>query len=219
MGIISMKHPTTRFCRCVCGAAIKVFLVGFVAIVSAACGGESAPTAGATPTPSPGSTPASITYRLTEGSTILFVPPTPPQPPTTPEPLSGTFTVVSAEHPPTPAPNDVFLLTITSLSFEAVSGVTLTGEQSSTFGCNAEAGVGCIEATTLDVRAFWSTTLMSADGEHVGLSGGGLWKNASLPTFQDVQLCGGPVDRAADCDAIRNGTVSGYVLSINAVPE
>jgi hypothetical protein len=184
------------------------------------------PTASATQTPIPTgtSTPSAtasprstitITYRLTEGSTILVVPPTPVPSPTGREALSGAFTVVCSEPPP---PNTVFQFTVTSIDLQAPSGLAVTSGQAGPFGCNGETGLGCMNAITIDERVFFSAAV-SINGEPVTLDGAALLESGSgLPALNNLEVCGTRAGRSLDCQAIRNGTTSGYDLLIFAVP-
>lgn len=175
------------------------------------------PTSTATPIPS--ATPTvSITYRLTEGSTILFVPPTPSASPTGPQSLSGTFSVAQSEPWP---PNTLFQFTVMNIDFRTPSGLTVSSGHPGPFGCDGELGLGCLSAVTIDQppRA-WLSAIASIDGDEVWLAGAGPREAASsLPTFQYVEICGGAAGLSADCGSIHDGTASGYDLIIFAIPE
>src|SRR6266404_2543337 len=105
------------------GFAIGPFLFGLVACNAGESGNMPRPTLTAThtlrptATPTPSATPTSspatvLTYRLTEGSTIVFMPPT-SSAGAIHEPLPGTFDVVrvpSVPPPPTPFEGNAFNL-------------------------------------------------------------------------------------------------------------
>jgi hypothetical protein len=151
--------------------------------------GMPSPTVTPSPTPSPSSTPATITYRLTEGSTILFMPPTPGPTPPAPQPLSGTFTVVRSEPQP---PNTLFQFTITDMDLQAGPGFSVTSGQLGPFGCAGETAVGCIDATTIDpLSRLRMLVVVSINGQQVGLDGTAPRAGDTVPpVLANVEVCG-----------------------------
>ena len=132
--------------------------------------------------------------------------------------LSGTFDIAPAEpHPP----NTVFQFTITSVNFLTPSGLAVRSGHPGPVGCDGELGLGCVNAITIGFPPrVYMYVLVEINGEQVGLGGAGPLEAATgLPVFRDLQVCGAAVDRSVDCEAIQNGTDSGYALTIFAVPE
>ena len=168
----------------------------------------------ATQTPLPTRTPTPtlvVTYDLTDGSTILAAVPTPGSSPIV-EPLSGTFVMqVNCTDPgqcieQVHEGNDLFNASIVSIAFQSPQ-FTVTG-------------TGYVDLTTLDYPNYYVGATVFINGQAVGMNGGGRFDVASYPpTFGNLQLCGGAVDRAVLCDAIQNGTDSGFILTIFAKPR
>lgn len=221
----------------------KALLVVLIGISISACGGGSGggllplptmtaartatptefPTAtpSSTPsgTPTSSATPSGITYRLIEGSTILFAASTPAVPPPVPVPLSGTFSVFQSNPAP---PNTVFTFTITKIDFQGGSDFLVTDGNRMPFGCAGEISLGCIQSLTLDFpRRVYASMLVSINGQgNLQLFGGGLLDSTSdPPTFNNLNICGGSPEQSSSCDAIRSGNEAGYALTIFAVPE
>lgn len=159
------------------------------------------------PTPTP--TPIVVTYELVEGSTILIALPTPGLSPIV-EPLSGTFVARvecgDPEECQRQYPNTFFVLEITSIEVESPHFMV--------------AGTGYLDVSTLSNPYASLSAHLLIDGQRIGVSGGGTTDSAYLPArFADVEVCGGASNHAVSCDAIRNGTQAGYVLTIFAVPQ
>jgi hypothetical protein len=158
----------------------------------------------ATPTPTPTATPFPtrvVVYHLTEGSTLLYRSSPLPGPSPIIEPLSGTFTVVEASPP---GPNEFFTFLLTSLEFQGGSRFTLAGNS------------GDITGLTLyrPVIGYMFASIV-IDGEQVDLQGTGPVTFTSPPVFQGLEICG----PSSFCDGIRQGTTSGYSVTIFASPE
>ena len=153
-----------------------------------------------------------ITYRLRDGSMILFTPPTSGGVPAVPEPLSGTFTVVESEL----VPNSFFAFNITGIDFRA-EGFTVmnaaSGGNTIRFGCLGQIGFGCVEASTLYPPPTALFALVSINGEeNIELVGGGPRDSGNYPpALNDLELCGGPNDQPF-CEGP-------YRLTLFAVPE
>jgi uncharacterized Zn-binding protein involved in type VI secretion len=146
----------------------------------------------ATQTPLPTRTPFMVRYRLTEGSSVTYSPPTPgPSPSIVEEPLSGTFDVVAVE--PTQG-NTVSAFSITSVEFQSVD-FTIMGN------------MGSITVLALYQDGALETGLtVSINGQQVSLSGDttatGHVTSYYPPFFSAVEVSG-----------------NGYSLTLFAVPE
>lgn len=189
-----MKHHTIRFRRYVWGA-IKTLSVSCIAIVSVGCGGESAHSGRATQTPSGTGTPrvsaaptssptlTSITYRLTEGSTISAAVPAPDLAGVPPEPLSGTFEVMPRPLPPPPPTpiegNVLFDLVITRVDF-----------QSSHFTVSGNAGE-LVGVTIPGPGQVFMQIIAAINGEAVSLSGAAPLPVISDGTINGLEILGG----------------------------
>ena len=161
--------------------------------------------------------PITVTYELTEGSTILYVPPLPEKRPTGPTPIFGTFTTTTS---PSLPPNTVFGLTIIDLSFDG-AGVSVMGGQRLRIGCAQDIGFGCINAVTFqDPAVAYMFASLSIDGTTVELFGSGHYAGeAPNPILHDIELCGNNLGAFVFCDDIRSGVVPGYIIVISATPS
>lgn len=143
-----------------------------------------------------------ITYRLTQGSRIVYSPVTgSPED----ESLSGTFDVRVCDSPPH---NTVFLYDITHLDLQGGMRFDVTGE------------TGYIDAgtlTELPIASMYSPLLIN--NEEIGARGEGPYDaTTSPPTLNGLVLCGGAKGLGVTCEDIRTGRASGYILTIVAVP-
>ena len=168
---------------------------------------------GPTPTPTLTPTTTEIRYRLTAGSAVRFVGPTPDCPSCTSAPLSGTFAVVRTEADA--PPNTAFQFTITTVAFDA-PGFSVTDAVPGPFGCGGEMSLGCIEATTLD-HVVYMFVVVTINGQRVGLDGFAPLDYS--PGVLNLEACGAAADEVVHCDAIQGGLASGYDLTIFAVRE
>lgn len=160
-----------------------------------------------------------IRYELREGSTILATLPTPEGLAQTISPLSGSFTVYRSRFPP---PNTLIGLTITHIDLQGGSELSIGDGPPGPYGCGQEVSLGCINALTFESppHAYMFAPVSINEESGFGLVGGEqLDGERDPPTFRNLQLCGGPIDRACEGDAIRNGTAPGYLLTISAEPK
>ena len=194
------------------GSTVTICLIATVAFGLAACGDndDAAPTptptqtatatltatATATPTSTPTATPSptstvAILFRLTEGSMISLVPPTPDAAGIPPEPLSGAFELVSA--PPSSEGNVLFSYAVASITFQSAH-FAIAGES------------GALWALTIPlpviVRMQASVTI---NGQTVLIEG-------SNPSSV-IPCCSGTIINGLQISG------SGYSLVINAVSQ
>lgn len=158
------------------------------------------------PTPTPLPT-TSVRYRLIDGSKIVYSPGLPQMGPVVEEPLAGAFTAIPASVEPV-LPNTLLAFTIVDIEFLSTHFTV--------------AGTGSGDVTTLQIPlTLYVSATVTINGQQASLSGGGPYDGGRpLPTaVRDLEVCGGPVDRAVTCEAIQAGTDSGYSLTIFAVPE
>ena len=169
--------------------------------------------------------PVSITYRLTDGSTIIvsdgFGLPAP-----TPQPLAGQFTVtVSTDL----MPNTLMGLTIKRVSFTATGVAVTEGQLTSNPNCSypqPELGYGCITANTINPPPVtYASASLSINGQFSELIGAGPFEgnrypppydgSTPPPRFNHLTLC----SAYPFCDDIRSGAAAGYVLTLFAAPD
>lgn len=169
--------------------------------------------------------PVSITYRLTDASTIV-VSDGSGFPAPIPNALAGQFTVTVSRDL---MPNTLFGLTIKRVSFSAPGVAVNEGELMSNPNCSypqPDLGYGCITANTINPPlVIYGIAFVSINGELVELLGQGPLGSSSYPpasegstprpTFNDLTLCSAyPL-----CEDIRSGATAGYVLTLFAAPD
>lgn len=169
-------------------------------------------TATATPTQTMTPTPTSlsaVTYRLTQGSTILSS----PAPPgnntqTLKEPLSGTFVVVPQPPGPPYCRNTLLCLAVSTFEFRSVH-FTVTGS------------TGEIYQTTFEPDLVFMDFTGFVNNQPFSLGGTGAFDAGSPypPPFAALEICGAPPGVGGSCEGIRAGTDVGYDLIISATAD
>lgn len=169
--------------------------------------------------------PVSITYRLTDASTII-VSDGSGFPAPTPQPLAGQFTVtVSTDL----MPNTLIGLTIKRVSFNATGVAVNEGELTSNPNCSypqPDLGYGCITANTINPPPVtYASAFLSINGQFSELVGGGPFEgnpylppydgSTPPPPFNHLTLC----SAYPFCEDIRSGAAAGYVLTLFAAPD
>jgi hypothetical protein len=192
-----------------------IFATAFVLSGLTACGddghpGAPPPTGTLEPTPTPTPTASlpmnAITYRLTEGSTILSSPaPAGINSPTLEEPLSGTLVVVPLARGAPSCLNAIFCFSIVAFQFQS-SHFTISGSD------------GYIDQTTFQPDRINLGLTASINDEVIFLNGGGPFGWFYPPPLNGSEICGAPLGVGGSCVGIRAGTDVGYHLILFGVP-
>jgi hypothetical protein len=219
----------------VCSRGTAAALIAAALVLGAgACGGAPLPTptvtstapptttatASSTPTPSstpsPSSTPPGITYRLTEGSTILSSPaPAGLNLVTLEEPLSGTFTAVPQLHGGPFCLNTLLCLSVTTFQFQSAHFAVTA------FPSEFPGSSGQITQTTFYPDVVFIDLTSSINDQPIILNGSGPFDPNSRfpPTFGGVEICGAPPGVGGSCAGVRAGSDVGYDVILFATPD